>query len=353
MSEGNTLSPFREIDRLPSTWEPTSHIWQAQEWLELCRAYKRKIWLFGAFQGQELAAYALLFIPKPYASERFFSPRAWINYFLFKRLVVLNGPVVLNPTQTIESHKKFCQLLVSGKFRGVSQVRVAPSAQVVNGQMGKAVEAVYIRHGFALEESYTFLLTVNHPLEKLWSGVHPKRRNRINRAKRDGVQIEEVQDESGLRRYWEMRKENWTRNELKVIPFSHFSETWQALKTSGSMKLFISKVDGQDLAGQILFLSRQHIQLNGVTVSNYNIEHSLGGNDLLQWHVIEWANQNNFIDVDYGGATPESEDPKEKGIHRFKASFGGAVVRNDAFVRQHKGPFQYLTGLALSIRDKR
>ena len=322
---------FALIDRLPSTWSDEAYVWQGQEWLDLNKAYGRQVWAVGLSRQDKTLSYALLFTKHPY---KLTGIREWVSYLILKQLLVLNGPVVSESSTALDVHERFCELLGTKPFAQFYSQRVSPRFDYTENHLASEICKIYKRFGFFVEEDYTFLLSVNRALAELWSGVHPKRRNRVNRARRDGIEIEEVKDGSGVQRYWEMRKGNWQRNSLKPIPFDHFRQTWESLQPYGAIKIFISKLRNKDLAGQILFLSKRHIQLNGVVVSDFNIQEGLGGNDLLQWHVIEWAHQNNFYDIDYGGATPESQEPKELGIHRFKQSWGGDLVKYFSFTKK-------------------
>jgi lipid II:glycine glycyltransferase (peptidoglycan interpeptide bridge formation enzyme) len=49
----------------------------------------------------------------------------------------------------------------------------------------------------------------------------------------------------------------------------------------------------------------------------------------MQWHIIEQGHEAGWRRLDFGGAEPDSLDPKMQGIYQFKAKWGGELVASD------------------------
>lgn len=320
-----------------STWDSHASVYQGREWHAMFRAYGYKSWPMLCKAGSETVAYALVYAPTPYAYRGREGLRAKLNQALFPELAVINGPRVLNSSLQIEVHQSFAALLNEPPFSSLFRQRILARQLPVDHPAQGPIRAAFSDAGFTARTAFTFLLDLQRNPEKLWSGVHPKKRNRVNRARRDGIEVREALGLDGMRDYYAIRQQTWKRTRLPEVPFAHFETTLATLQESGAFKVYISSLDGVDLAGQMCFLSANWVQLNGVAVADANIQGRHPGNELLQWHVIEEMAKAGLKKLDYGGATPNTQDPKKKGIHAFKASWGGDLVEHYQFERQMPG----------------
>jgi lipid II:glycine glycyltransferase (peptidoglycan interpeptide bridge formation enzyme) len=324
-------------ESLPTTSDKNASVYQGEEWEKMFQAYGHQTWPLVCKQDDEIVAYCLAFLPKPYSYPGFRGLRTEINQKLFPGLVINGGPRILKSDVAKEAHRELANLLKQHPYSGVFRQSIQARHLSTDNKNAIEIASELNAAGFESRIAHTFLLNLEKNPEELWSGVHPKKRNRVNRAKRDGIVVREAMGLEGMKNYYAIRQDTWRRNRLPEVPLAHFETTLSALQGTGAMKIYISSIEGVDLAGQICFLSSNLVQLNGVAVANANFEGRYPGNELLQWHVIEEMNKAGLRKLDYGGATPNTTDPKKKGIHSFKKSWGGDLVEHFNFERRLPG----------------
>ena len=313
-------------------------VWQAQEYLNLFRTYKRCVWSVGLCDNDsKLLGYALMQEYTPDAMrvywEKGHTIQTRVRAKIFKKLNVSHGPVVCKPESAALVHDAFCQYLLSlNERKRYTEIDITPAYYDDVRQPFDILTRIYKSYGFEEERLHTFVVRSDQSLDTLRRRLDRGKKNKINRALRQGIEIDDANDHKDVKRYWLIRCDNWRRNRQAIVPLHHFIDTWDSLHTSGAFRIFISHCGGHDLAGQTLFLSKTDVELSGVAVSDYNITHSLCGNDALQWYIIQWAHENGFINVDYIGATPNDPDPKHRAIHHFKKSWGGDLIEYQKFV---------------------
>lgn len=188
------------------------------------------------------------------------------------------------------------------------------------------VDAAFADFGYDKQQRATMVLDVEADRESLWGGLAKEARQKVRKAQKQNVQIVEDNTAAGLERYYAIRLENARRNGLRPPSRSSILASEQVYMREGMCKLFLAESYGEALAGQLLVVFNGYVQLAGICFSDRALQLRLPVNDLLQWHVIEWAQSSGQRRVDWSGYTPEPATEKEAGINRFKAKWGGAVV---------------------------
>ncbi|MBI9079538.1 MAG: peptidoglycan bridge formation glycyltransferase FemA/FemB family protein [Pseudodesulfovibrio sp.] len=330
-------SSFQMVTPVSSTSSFDTWIWQTESWQSLWKAYGMNAWTVGLAEGDDLRSYALLQESSPLTMSTYWGRSAhWVDRLTikgFKSLEVLNGPVVLNPEVAEDIHQAFSEYLASLQDKQRYYSVVVRPTYFSEGPSLEALETIYGSHGFVAERHHTFVARTSGSLGEIRKRIASKRRTKVNKARREGVIVDAVSGHEGVERYWKVRCENWKRNGQEIVPLKHFIDTWDVLWRDSATQIFIARKDDHDLAAQTLFTCGKDIALVGVAVSDYSISNSLPGNDYLQWYVLKWAHENGFANVDYVGATPDTDDPKLRGIHSFKKSWGGELIEHVVFRR--------------------
>ena len=347
MNDGGGHIDLQAIRVMESaSWPPCvqvlrTYVWQGQDWSNLLQAYGCQVWFVVVYATDErplgfamLQEYSLLGTMSAYWRQGH-TVRGRLLDVASRFLRVLHGPVVCQPESAEIVHEAFCSYLrqLDHRKRYV-EIQVAPpyydDARLPFGLLSN----IYQRYGFREERQYTFVVHSDQPLDVLRKRLAREKRTKLNQAAREGIRIDEAVDHAGVERHWRVRCENNRRNQQPIVPLHHYIDTWDTLRPAGAIEVFISHCQGHDLASQMLYLSKTDVELVNVAVSDYNIEHSLPGNDALQWYVLQWAHEHGFLNVDYRGAHPNTTDPKLKGIHNFQKSWGGELVEYQQFIRQ-------------------
>lgn len=151
------------------------------------------------------------------------------------------------------------------------------------------------------------------------------RKAQINRAKREGVVVEESYDfssfidlENDVLRERHNTKATHTGRELELLA-SRFPE---------NIKLFTAKRNGQLLAGAVLYLYPHIVHTQYLASSNEG--RRIGALDLVIFHLLEkYKNSVNYFD--FGISTEAQGKVLNEGLLAQKESFGGRSVIYDTY----------------------
>lgn len=136
----------------------------------------------------------------------------------------------------------------------------------------------------------------NHPA---WNELSARRRNRVTKAKRRGVKIEELTSPETLPllyTYIEKTK-NW-RFTHHLPPYRYFENFYTHYVLQGKGKIFITKYQDKIIGGIIVGFE------NNKLISLYDWGHNnhyrlLHPSSFAIWHTIEYAEKNGFECVDF------------------------------------------------------
>lgn len=185
--------------------------------------------------------------------------------------------------------------------------------------------------GFAYEEHLNFVVPVEGDLDETFRRVSPSTRKRLRRAHRAGtVTVNEVQDRAELTDWYTVLRKTYRHARVPLADASLFEAAFDVLVPSGMIRFFAARVEGEIVAcsAELCFKDTVYGWYGGTDrgFSRYI------PNDVLTWHVIEWAHTNGYRKYDFGGAgTPG----REYGVRDFKAKFGGALVEPGRFTAVH------------------
>lgn len=262
-----------------------------------------------------------------FRSSRYYGLRSKIYYPLLRRfsqrLHWIYGPIVFKEekySEVIGSLLKKAAELSAKKGRHIEASSPFPLANA---------PLVFQENGFKPSAQATFLIDLSQPLETLWKNVDHSARKLVNRTKEEGVQIKVVETEEDLHRYFDVVNENRARNKLSLLPYS--SSMWRIFRENKVGEILIAEKDGRVLAGLGISFFNGYLNEWGAGTASFALENKIYASDLLKWHVIEWGKKNNCRYYDLTGVVPNSSDPKEQGIFRYKQKWGGKLVEYNAY----------------------
>jgi len=185
---------------------------------------------------------------------------------------------------------------------------------------------VMARYGYAADERATVLLDMKGKGEDdIWGGLAKEARRKVRKAAKQGIEVIEGETEEDFEAYKRIRLETGRRNK---IDYSRQVARWDGYRRTiprGVSRIFLSKQGGDVLSGQTVTTVGSAVALGGVSYSDYSREHSLYGNDLVQWHIIKWSLEHGYTMIDWVGYELNAT-PKQKGINDFKIKWGGEIV---------------------------
>jgi peptidoglycan pentaglycine glycine transferase (the first glycine) len=174
--------------------------------------------------------------------------------------------------------------------------------------------------------------------DELLRRMKSKTRYNIRLARRRGVTVRKG-DEHDLDPLYRMYAATSLRDHFTIREWTYYQDAWGSFIKSGMAQPFIAEVDGEPVAGIIVFhYGRRAIYMYGMSLE---IHREKMPNQLLQWEAIRWAKAMGYTIYDFWGApdTFTEQDPMW-GVYRFKSGFGAEVIRTP-------GAWDYVTRPAL------
>ncbi len=193
-------------------------------------------------------------------------------------------------------------------------------------------ENAFATAGFKQKKWATFIIDLTQSEEDLWKHVDHSARKLVNRTLKQ-VDVKQVETEAEFKAYHSVLNEN--RKRSKVLPYRYSPLLWRIWRdtSSGAVFIAVEKNSGRVLAGLGVSFFNGYLNEWGAGTSNYAIVNHVYAQDTIKWTIIKWAKKKNFKFFDLTGVNPNPESEKEKGIHRFKAKWGGRLVEYNEYVR--------------------
>ncbi len=300
-----------------TAWAPGADLLQSYEWGDLkARSGWTPIRLALEDRGQIVAAASLLKRPLPLPGKSIlYAPRGpllreWASPILQELAAALRETarsegailVKVDPAQT---GAETAEVLRQAGFRP------APSASGFGGVQPRCV----------------MVLDLNASRDELFARFKPKWRYNIRLAERKGVTVRSETTRDDLRTFYDLLRVTAERDGFLVRGFSYFEDIWELLVECRMAKLFLAEVEGEAVAGAICFLFGDTCWYTYGASSNAHRERM--PNHLMQWTMIQWAQDHGYHTYDFRGVSPRTgagEEDRLTGLNRFKAGFGAAFV---------------------------
>ncbi|MBF0141127.1 MAG: peptidoglycan bridge formation glycyltransferase FemA/FemB family protein [Magnetococcales bacterium] len=203
------------------------------------------------------------------------------------------------------------ELFAQGRDAGVFQIECAFNMARWSDQ-----ELLHTLGVTITEEFGTYEIDLRGDEAALWSGVHSSHRTKINRGKREGLQVCFSFD---CDPFISLMDQTYARGG-DDNPFSR-DYLQLLLATSGSDMLLVGITSPRGLeAGSIIPLDAERgYFLHGAT----RLDAPPGASALLHWQTMLALKERGIPLYDLGGARRETQNPRLKGIFQFKERFGG------------------------------
>jgi peptidoglycan pentaglycine glycine transferase (the first glycine) len=171
----------------------------------------------------------------------------------------------------------------------------------------------------------TVLLDLRRSEEDLLAAMKQKTRYNIRLAARRGVTVRQG-DEVDLELFYQLYAETARRDVFPIRPAGYYLGVWQRFLADGRAGLLLAGVEGEDVAGLLLFVFGSAAWYMYGASSDRHRERM--PNQLLQWEAMRWARAAGCDLYDLWGApdTLDESDPMW-GVLRFKLGLGGRLVQ--------------------------
>jgi peptidoglycan pentaglycine glycine transferase (the first glycine) len=171
----------------------------------------------------------------------------------------------------------------------------------------------------------TLTLDLSDREEDLLARMKQKTRYNLRLAERKGVRVREG-NPGDYAMLYRMYAETSIRDGFVIRPESYYCKVWKYFEEEGLSKTFIAEIDGQNIAGLILFhFNKKAWYLYGMSSQHHR---EMMPNYLLQWKAICYARTIGCQEYDLWGA-PDVFDEKDPmwGVFRFKEGLGGMILQ--------------------------
>ncbi|GIK38192.1 MAG: methicillin resistance protein [Chloroflexota bacterium] len=266
-------------------------------------------------------------------------------------LYVAKGPA-MDYTDVSLAHQILADLESHARQNRALFIKIDPDAPCHYGEPqpgqpleppGRVMLDLLARRGwrFSLEQIQfrnTVIINLAPEPEVLLEAMKSKWRYNIRLAERKGVTIRS----GGLADivpFYRMYAETAARDGFLIRAAAYYQDVWQQFLQAGRAEMLLASVEGEVVAGLILFfLGRTAWYMYGASTGQ---RREAMPNHLLQWAAICRARERGCLSYDMWGA-PDAFDETDRmnGVYRFKSGFGGQVM-------QGLGAFDYPVNRAL------
>jgi len=191
------------------------------------------------------------------------------------------------------------------------------------------------KFGFKRYDDWTFIVDISDR-DKLWEKLDKKNRNDIRNATRFNIEFEEIKSVEELKKLYSLFREQAKRWNFRIPHQDYFENVWNYMVTKNMAKFFIIKYQNEMISIAQIFVFGNEISMPTWGTSNKARE-IRGANNYLIWKILEWGNKCGYKKFNFWGTDPDPNSPLY-GIHKFKESFGGELVK---VYRYEKNSFIY------------
>jgi lipid II:glycine glycyltransferase (peptidoglycan interpeptide bridge formation enzyme) len=195
----------------------------------------------------------------------------------------------------------------------------------IDPDLGHSARSILLERGWRysaeqIQFRNTMLIDLTRGEDELLAAMKPKMRYNVRLARKKGVEIRSG-DLGDLDLLYRLYAETAQRDGFIVRPIDYYLDAWGSFIRSGLAHLLIAAVEGQAVAGLILFrFADRAWYMYGMSSS---LHREKMPNHLLQWEAMRWARARGCTVYDLWGAPEELNDSDSLwGVYKFKEGLG-------------------------------
>lgn len=220
------------------------------------------------------------------------------------------------------------ELATFSKQHGVFAVKIEPELPDATETRVDLMKLGLVKVSPIQPNFSTVTLDLSPDLDTVLASLNQKGRHAINRARRDGVTVKQVEStDENCQLMYDLLAAT-AEGSFRIRHYDYYKSFWQRYTQAGFGQLFFAYVDNQIVAGAYaITFGTKSTYKDGASIRERTV---YGASHLLQWHVIEWAKARGATVHDFCGAPPSDQiknpDHPHYGIGRFKTSFNKDVT---------------------------
>lgn len=307
---------------------PGAHILQTWEWGQVKKRFGwqtlPRVW---RDQQGNVAAAAMILI-RVISLGRFSTP--------WRLMYIPRGPLLTDWSDATVREQVFSDLRTLARNHNVIFIKIDPEVITGRGESdmqdpaaGQVIAdlkgAGWLFSQEQVQFRNTMIIELNRTFEELLGGMKQKTRYNVRLATRKGVQVR-VGKTSDLDLLFQMYAETSLRDGFTIRNKNYYHVVWSEFIESGMAEPLIAEVEGEEIAGVIIFrFAHRAWYLYGMS---QRVHREKMPNYLLQWEAIKRAKNAGCAVYDLWGAPDDFvEDDDLWGVYRFKQGLGAEIVR--------------------------
>ena len=234
------------------------------------------------------------------------------------------GPIASDwSPQALESWTHRASSALSAAPGRVSHLRIDPEVEPdgaldVDGATRRTLGRLGWRRAPAVQPTRTRVIDLGAPEDALWSDLRKKWRQYVNKARAQGVTVQDVEGDR-LEDFHRIMVETASRTGTHIRALSAYRDVWESYRPIGMARLLFA-CDKSGVPQAALFLLRCGNRVvepyGGMTAAGAESR----ANYLVKWEAIRTSREQGATSYDMWGLV-------NPGIAQFKAGFGGREVR--------------------------
>lgn len=312
---------------------PRPHLLQSWEWGQAKRPFNWKAHYktWKDEQGQLVAAAQIL--------ER--QVRLPVFGISLKMHYVPKGPILSDWADAELRTRVLSDLRTFATEQGAFLIKIDPDVALANGLPGEEGEQVFPEAkaftdqlkragwGYSNEQVQmpnTMLVDLQQSEDELLAAMKQKTRYNVRLGARKGLTVREGSPED-FERLYKMYAETAVRDRFVIRSREYYHTIWQTFYDADLLKPLIAEVEGQAIAGLMLFIfEEQAWYIYGMST---NLHRNTMPNYALQWEAIRTAKAAGCKTYDLWGAPDDfNESDPMWGVYRFKKGLAAYEVRH-------------------------
>ena len=287
-------------------------------WGEFQKKEGEKIWRLGIYDGEELAASALVIKIKAKRGTFLFVPHG----------PNINNQSPRNNNQVLETLLN--ELKIIAKEEKASFIRIAPIWERSEENIKVFKDLKFKKAPIHMHPEVTWEMDITPAEEELLMGMRKTTRYLIRQAQKNSdIEIIQSQNIEELKKFDEIYCPTARRH--KFVPFSldYLQNQFSSFLTDNQISIFLGKYKDEVVSSSIVvFWQNIGFYHHGASLSKYN---RVPVSYLLQWEAIKEAKKRVCQVYNFWGIAPEIKDKSQiqkskhpwAGLTLFKMGFGG------------------------------
>lgn len=240
------------------------------------------------------------------------------------RAVIDGGPLFVNDKQGMDA----ALLLLNEYERVVKEKAIFTKIRMMHEV--SQLSPILKEANYEYEDHLNFLTDLTKNVDELWRQLYKSKRQAINKAKRIGVSIGEIEDKKLIPIFYDLVKESYRNSKMPLADISLFESAFELLVPKNMCKFFLARYNDSYVA------STCFLCYNGLIFDWYGgVDRNFSAcraNEFLEWYSLKRGAENGYRVFNFGGAGKPNEP---YGPRQFKKEFGGKLVNYGWWIKVH------------------